>query len=88
MPDFDLVGTVTFNQMGSSPVDCLPNLLRRAGYRTLVTTPMPGSFFNIKQAYQATGDLNKAPEHGDKALAGSPHNLDILVSQASVARQA
>jgi len=55
VPDFDLLGTVTFNQMGSSPVDCLPNLLRRAGYRTLVTTPMPGSFFNIKQAYQALG---------------------------------
>ncbi len=44
--------------------------------------------WQISQAYQATGDLKKALEYGDKALAGSPHNLDILVSQASVAQQA
>jgi len=44
--------------------------------------------WQLSQAYQATGDLNKALECGDKALAGSPHNLDILVSQASVAQQA
>jgi len=44
--------------------------------------------WQIAQAYQATGDLPKALEFGDKALAGSPHNLDILVSQASIAQQA
>src|SRR3981081_3810910 len=44
--------------------------------------------WQISQAYQATGDLKKALEYGDKALAGSPHNLDILVSQASIAQQA
>src|SRR5260370_26352677 len=44
--------------------------------------------WQISQAYQATGDLKKALDYGDKALAGSPHNLDILVSQASVAQQA
>src|SRR3979490_1574447 len=44
--------------------------------------------WQISQAYQPTGDLKKALEYGDKALAGSPHNLDILVSQASVAQQA
>ncbi len=44
--------------------------------------------WQIAQAYQATGDLQKALDYGDKALAGSPHNLDILVSQASVAQQA
>src|SRR6266566_8844296 len=44
--------------------------------------------WQISQAYQATGDLNKALDYGDKALAGSPHNLDILVSQATVAQQA
>jgi tetratricopeptide (TPR) repeat protein len=32
--------------------------------------------------------LQKALDYGDKALAGSPHNLDILVSQANVAQQA
>ncbi len=33
------------------------------------------------------GDLPKALEYGDKALAASPHNLDILVSQAGIAQQ-
>ena len=44
--------------------------------------------WQIAQAYQATGDLQKSLEYGDKALAGSPHNLEILVSQATVALQA
>lgn len=44
--------------------------------------------WQLSQAYQATGDLTKALDYGDKALAGSPHNLDILVSQASIAQQA
>ena len=44
--------------------------------------------WQISQAYQATGDFPKALDYGDKALAGSPHNLDILVSQASIAQQA
>lgn len=44
--------------------------------------------WQLSQAYQATGDLSKALEFGEKALAGSPRNLDILVSQASVAQQA
>jgi tetratricopeptide (TPR) repeat protein len=44
--------------------------------------------WQISQAYQASGDLAKALDFGDKALAGSPRNLDILVSQASIAQQA
>jgi tetratricopeptide (TPR) repeat protein len=44
--------------------------------------------WQISQAYQATGDLPKALDYGDKALIGSPRNLDILVSQANVAQQA
>jgi tetratricopeptide (TPR) repeat protein len=44
--------------------------------------------WQLSQAFQASGDLQKALDYGDKALAGSPHNLDILVSQASVAQQA
>src|SRR5579862_540800 len=44
--------------------------------------------WQISQAYQATGDLQKALDYGDKALVGSPRNLDILVSQASMAQQA
>ena len=44
--------------------------------------------WQISQAYQAAGDLPNALAYGDKALAGSPHNLDILVSQAGIAQQA
>jgi tetratricopeptide (TPR) repeat protein len=43
--------------------------------------------WQISQSYQAAGDPQKALEYGDKALAGSPHNLDILVSQAGIAQQ-
>jgi len=44
--------------------------------------------WQISQAYQTTGDFPKALDFGDKALAGSPRNLDILVSQANIAQQA
>ncbi len=44
--------------------------------------------WQISQAYQTSGDLNKALDYGDKALAGAPRNLDIIVSQASIAQQA
>jgi tetratricopeptide (TPR) repeat protein len=44
--------------------------------------------WQISQSYQTAGDLNKALDYGDKALAGAPRNLDILVSQASIAQQA
>ncbi len=43
--------------------------------------------WQISQTYQTAGDLQKALEYGDKALAGSPRNLDILVSQAGIAQQ-
>ena len=44
--------------------------------------------WQISQTYPATGDFTKALDYGDKALAGAPRNLDILVSQASIAQQA
>jgi tetratricopeptide (TPR) repeat protein len=44
--------------------------------------------WQISQAYLATGDLSKALDYGDKALTGSPRNLEILVSQANTAQQA
>ncbi len=43
--------------------------------------------WQLAQAYQGTGDLQKALDYGDKALASAPHSLDILVSQASIAQQ-
>jgi hypothetical protein len=44
--------------------------------------------WQISQAYQTSGDLNKALDYGDRALAGASRNLDILVSQASISQQA
>jgi tetratricopeptide (TPR) repeat protein len=43
--------------------------------------------WQLAQAYQASGDLAKALQYGDKALAGAPRSLDILVSQANIAQQ-
>ena len=43
--------------------------------------------WQISQSYQTAGDLQKALDYGDKALAGSPRNLDIIVSQAGIAQQ-
>jgi tetratricopeptide (TPR) repeat protein len=43
--------------------------------------------WQISQQYQSTNELAKALEFGDKALASSPRNLDILVSQANTAQQ-
>jgi tetratricopeptide (TPR) repeat protein len=53
------------------------------------TNPAAVAYGNwqISQSYQAASDLQKALSYGDKALASSPHNLDILVSQTSVAQQ-
>ena len=43
--------------------------------------------WQLAQYYQGAGDLSKALEYGDKALTSAPRNLDILVSQASIAQQ-
>jgi tetratricopeptide (TPR) repeat protein len=43
--------------------------------------------WQIAQYYQGAGDLPKALGYGDKALVSAPRNLDILVSQASIAQQ-
>ncbi|HEV2717102.1 MAG TPA: hypothetical protein VGU64_17690 [Terriglobales bacterium] len=43
--------------------------------------------WQLSQYYQGAGDLQKSLDYGDKALAGAPHNLDILVSQVGVAHQ-
>jgi tetratricopeptide (TPR) repeat protein len=43
--------------------------------------------WQLEQGYQAAGDLEKALDCGDKAIAAAPDNLDILVSQATVSQQ-
>ena len=53
------------------------------------TNPAAVAYGNwqLEQGYQAAGDLPKALDYGDKAIAVAPNNLDILVSQGSVAQQ-
>jgi tetratricopeptide (TPR) repeat protein len=43
--------------------------------------------WQLSQYYQSTGDLQKALECGEKAVAGSPRNLDVLTSQVTIAQQ-
>ena len=51
--------------------------------------PMAVAFGNwqLSQAYQSAGDLEKALDTGDKALVTSPRNLAILSSQVAIAQQ-
>lgn len=42
--------------------------------------------WQLSQQYLAAGDTAKAMEYGSKALEAYPHNLDIIMSQASVAQ--
>jgi len=42
--------------------------------------------WQLSQYYQTAGDLQKASEYGDKAAAGAPHNIDILVSEVTIAQ--
>jgi tetratricopeptide (TPR) repeat protein len=44
--------------------------------------------WQVSQFYESSGDLAKALQYGDKALAGAPRNLDILVSQVNIAQRA
>ena len=43
--------------------------------------------WQLSQLYQTSGDPQKALAYGQKALDGSPRNLDILVSLAGIAQQ-
>lgn len=54
------------------------------------SNPQAAAYGNwqLAQAYQASGDFQKSLDYGDKALAQSPRNLEILVSQEGVAMQA
>jgi tetratricopeptide (TPR) repeat protein len=53
------------------------------------SNPMAVAFagWQLSQAYQSSGDMQNAIAAGDKALALSPRNLDILMSQAMIAQQ-
>ena len=43
--------------------------------------------WQLSQLYMTAGDLQKARDCADKAATAAPHNLDIVVSQATIAQQ-
>ena len=47
-----------FNRIGEGDTSCLPNYLKRFGYKTIASQPMYGSFFNIEKAYKSIGFEN------------------------------
>jgi tetratricopeptide (TPR) repeat protein len=53
------------------------------------SNPMAVAFGNwqLAQTYQSAGDLPKAVDAGDKALASSPRNLDILSTLVAISQQ-
>jgi tetratricopeptide (TPR) repeat protein len=57
--------------------------------RKYANNPMAVAYgsWQLSQTYQAAGDMQKAIDAGDKALAASPRNLDILTSQVMIAQQ-
>ncbi len=52
------------------------------------SNPVAAAYANwqLAQSYQSSGDLPKAMEYGAKAASGSPHNMDILVTQVTIAQ--
>lgn len=44
--------------------------------------------WQLSQSYQVAGDMEKATEYGDKAIAGAPHSLEILEWDVTLALQA
>jgi hypothetical protein len=44
--------------------------------------------WQLAQAYQGSGDLQKALDYGDKAATAAPHNVDVLTSVVQIAQQA
>lgn len=55
LPDFEMLGSITFNQLGGGKVGCLPAILSRHGYRSVASQALPPSFFNMGQAYRSLG---------------------------------
>ncbi len=58
--------------------------------KTYASNPQAVAYgdWQLSQSYQAAGDLAKALEYADKALAAVPDSVDVLVSAIGVAQQA
>src|SRR3989449_9983666 len=83
-PEDQALQAISNEQDGQKKVRLYEDFLRK-----FASNPAAVAYGNwqVSQYYQGAGDLQKAVSYGDKALAGAPHNLDIIVSQASLAQQ-
>jgi len=82
-PEDQALRSISNEQDGKKKVTLYEDFLQK-----FASNPAAVAYGNsqLSQYYQGTGDLQKAGSYGDKALAGAPHNLDILVSQTNLAR--
>jgi tetratricopeptide (TPR) repeat protein len=83
-PEDQALQAISSEQDGQKKITMYEDFLQK-----FASNPAAVAYGNwqISQYYQGAGDLPKAVSYGDKALAGAPHNLDIIVAQASLAQQ-
>lgn len=83
-PEDKDLNTINAEQDAQKKVSMYQDFLQR-----YASNPAAVAYGNwqLSQYFQSAGDLQKALEFGDKALVGSPHNLDILTSQITIAQQ-
>ena len=55
VPALELYSPAEFNMFTGASTPCLPNLLVKAGYRTVATQPYKPEFFNSEKAYRSMG---------------------------------
>ncbi len=83
-PEDQALQAISSEQDGQKKITMYEDFLQK-----FASNPAAVAYGNwqISQYYQGAGDLQKAVSYGDKALAGAPRNLDIIVAQASLAQQ-
>lgn len=82
-PEDNDLNAITKEQDQQKKVSMYQDFLRK-----YASNPQAVAYGNwqLSQYYQSVGDMQKALDYGDKAIAGSPRNLDILQSQVIIAR--
>ena len=55
IPALEKLSSIEFNVFTGAPVYCLPGLLQKTGYRSLVTNAYKPNFFNALPAYKGAG---------------------------------
>lgn len=66
VPAFEALSSIEFNIFTGAPAHCMPDILARAGYRSVATNAYKPNFFNAIKAYRGIGfaDAFFAAEYG------------------------